>query len=244
MYLKLGHINIWPSRELVNETMPQDLKAKYPTTRVIIDCTEIRCEMPSSLLLNSELFSSYKHHTTLKALVGISPKGFLTFIGQLYTGSISDREIVERSGFLNLPFSNGDSVMADKGFTIEDILPLGVSLNTPPFLGMSDQMSAEDVIATQEIASLRIHVERAINKVKNFLIFEGVIPLSLFGVVNQMWCVPCFATCRIPLLVFKLISSSHIVTSRQVIGLYSYKMIISNPVKKYNIVPRYCTKLA
>ena len=73
LYLKLGHINIWPSRELVNETMPEDFKAKYPTTRVIIDCTEVRCEMPSSLLLNSELFSSYKHHTTLKALVGISP---------------------------------------------------------------------------------------------------------------------------------------------------------------------------
>lgn len=53
---------------------------------------------------------------------------------------------------------------------------------------MSDQMSAEDVIATQEIASLRIHVERAINKVKNFLIFDGVIPLSQFGVINQMWC--------------------------------------------------------
>ena len=168
LYLKLGHINIWPSRELVNETMPEDFKAKYPTTRVIIDCTEVRCEMPSSLLLNSELFSSYKHHTTLKALVGISPKGFFTFIGQLYTGSISDRKIVERSGFLNLPFSKGDTVMADKGFTIDDILPLGVSLNIPPFLGMSVQMSAEDVITTQEIASLRIHVERATNKVKNF----------------------------------------------------------------------------
>ncbi|KAK2549093.1 hypothetical protein P5673_030462 [Acropora cervicornis] len=189
MYLKLGHINIWPSRELTNATMPEDFKAKYPTTRVIIDCTEVRCEMPSSLLLNSELFNSYKHHTTLKALVGISPKGFFTFIGQLYTGSISDREIVEKSGFLNLPFPNGDSVMADKGFTIEDILPLGVSLNIPPFLGMSDQMSAEDVIATQEIASLRIHVERAINKVKNFRIFDGVIPLRLFGIVNQMWSV-------------------------------------------------------
>ena len=167
--------------------MPEDFKAKYPSTRVIIDCTEVRCEMPSSLLLNSELFSSYKHHTTLKALVGISPKGFFTFIGQLYTGSVSDREIVERSGFLNLLFSKGDTVMADRGFTIDDILPLGVSLNIPPFLGMSDQMSAEDVIATQEIASLRIHVERAINKVKNFHIFDGVIPLSYFGVVNQMW---------------------------------------------------------
>ena len=79
--------------------------------------------------------------------------------------------------------------MADKGFTIDDILPLGVTLNIPPFLGMSDQMSAEDVIATQEIASLRIHVERAINKVKNFHIFDGVIPLTHFGEVNQMWCV-------------------------------------------------------
>jgi len=90
LYLKLGHINIWPSRELVDETMPQDFKAKYPSTRVIIDCVEVCCEIPSSLLLNSELFSLCKHHTTLKALVGISPKGFFTFIGQLYTGSISD----------------------------------------------------------------------------------------------------------------------------------------------------------
>ena len=37
MYLKLGHINIWPSRKLVNETMPRDFKEKHPTTRVIID---------------------------------------------------------------------------------------------------------------------------------------------------------------------------------------------------------------
>ena len=48
---------------------------------------------------------------------------------------------------------------------------------------MSDQMSAEDVVATQEIASLHIHVERAINKVNNFLIFDGVIPLTQFWVI-------------------------------------------------------------
>ena len=85
--------------------------------------------------------------------------------------------------------------MADKGFTIEDIFPLGISLNTPLFLGMLDQMSAEDVVQTQDIASLRIHVERATNKVKNFSIFEGVIPLSQFGIVNQMWCV-CAILCN------------------------------------------------
>ena len=86
----------------------------------------------------------------------------------MYTASISDREMVDRSGFLNLPFSTWDSIMAGKGFTIKDILPLGISLDIPPFLGMSDQMSPEDVIKTQHTASLRIQVERAIKKVKNF----------------------------------------------------------------------------
>ena len=42
--------------------------------------------------------------------------------------------------------------MADKGFTIEDLLPLGVTLNIPPFLGSNSQMTA-DVIKTEEIAS-------------------------------------------------------------------------------------------
>ena len=45
--------------------------------------------------------------------------------------------------------------MADKGFTIEDLLPLGVSLNIPPFLGQAQQMSPEDVVKTQVIAALR-----------------------------------------------------------------------------------------
>ena len=85
--------------------------------------------------------------------------------------------------------------MAAKGVTFEDILPLGVSFNISPFLGRYDQMPAEDVIATQEIASLRIYVETAVNKGKNFQIFDRVIPLSLFRVVNQMWSV-CAMLCN------------------------------------------------
>ena len=196
MYLRSGQLNIWPSRKVVNDNMPQDFKGKYPNTRAIIDCTEIKCQMPSSLLLNSELFSSSKNHTTLKGLIAISPAGHISFISQLYTGSISDREITERSGFLDFSLEANDSVMADKGFTIQDLLPVGVSLNIPPFLGSSAQMPAEDVVKTQEIASLRIHVERAINKIKNFHIWDGVVPLSLFGTVNQMWTV-CAHLCNV-----------------------------------------------
>lgn len=191
----MGEINIWPTREAVDMSMPEAFKAKYKTTRVIIDCTEVKCQMPSSLHLNGELFSSYKHHTTLKGLVGISPGGAITFISQLYSGCISDREIVIRSGFLDLPFQDKDAVMADKGFTIEDLLPLGIQLNLPPFLGGATQMSAEDVVQTQEIASLRIYIERAINKIKNFHIWDKVIPLHQFGLVNQMWAI-CAILCN------------------------------------------------
>ena len=138
--------------------MPEDLRKAYPRQYM-------KCPMTSSLLLNRELFSTYKNHTTL---VGISPSGAITFLSQLYTGSMSDREIVERSEILDLPFNEGDSVMADEGFSISDILPLGVSLNIQSFLGTSTQMPLEDVVRTQEIARLRIHVERAISEIENF----------------------------------------------------------------------------
>lgn len=85
--------------------------------------------------------------------------------------------------------------MADREFTIQDLLPLGVSLNVPPFLGSSSLMQAEDFIKTQEIASWRIHVERAISKIKNFHICDGVIPLHQLGIVNQMWSV-CAILCN------------------------------------------------
>ena len=196
MYLRFGTINIWPTRDEIDKTMPEDFKAKYPNTRVILHCTELKCQMPSSLLLNSRLFSSHKNHTTVKGLVGIAPSGAITFLSQLYSGCISDREIVERSGILDLPYDDGDGVMADKGFTINDLLPLGVSLNIPPFLGHYDQMPPEDVIKTQVIAALRIHVERAINKIKIFHIWDRVTPLSLFPILNQIWTV-CGFLCNV-----------------------------------------------
>ena len=115
--------------------MPREFKKHYPTTRVILDCTEIFAETPSSLLLQSQVYSSYKSNTTLKSLIGISPHGAITFVSSLYTGAISDKEITRCSGILDLVEAR-DSVMADKGFHIEDLLrEKNVSLNLPPFFG-------------------------------------------------------------------------------------------------------------
>ena len=72
-------------------------------------------------------------------------------------------------------------------------MPLGVSLNLPPFLGASSQKAVEDVVKTQEIASSWINVEPASNKIKNFHIWDRVVPLvHQMGIVNQMWAVCAF----------------------------------------------------
>ena len=81
--------------------------------------------------------------------------------------------------------------MPDEGFTIEDMLPLGIKLNIPAFLASLGQMSPKDVVKTLTVTSLRVHVERAINKAKDFHIGDNVFALNLFGVVNQMWTVCC-----------------------------------------------------
>jgi len=77
----------WPSRADIDAHMPAQFKEFYPSTDVIIDCTEVFTEVPSSMSIQSLTYFSYKHHNTLKGLVGISPTGAITFTSHLYAGS-------------------------------------------------------------------------------------------------------------------------------------------------------------
>jgi hypothetical protein len=90
------------------------------------------------------------------------------FISPLYGGRASDNFITKNCGFLEylLP---GDEVMADRGFTIaEDLCARRVKLNIPAFLKGRTQLSEEETIDSRRIASDRIHVERAIMRVKSY----------------------------------------------------------------------------
>ena len=59
------------------------------------------------------------------------------------------------SGLLE-KLDEGDEIMADKGFLIQDLLaPLAIRLNVPPLLKSDCQMASKDVILTKKIAQLR-----------------------------------------------------------------------------------------
>ncbi|XP_060569442.1 uncharacterized protein LOC132727870 [Ruditapes philippinarum] len=191
LYFILADIPIWLSRNTIQTLMPEEFKALYPRTRVVIDCTELRTQTPSSLVLNSQAFSNYKGTTTVKCLLGIAPHGSVTFVSTLFTGSMSDVEITKLSGLLEL-IEPGDDIMADKGFTLKKVLQeKGATLNIPDFLSNKRQFSVSEVENTEQIAGLRIHIERMNRRIKENHLFDTPIPLSLIGSINQLWTVAC-----------------------------------------------------
>ncbi|KAI8514530.1 hypothetical protein Bbelb_071210 [Branchiostoma belcheri] len=201
LYYELPMLFPFPSQSAVRANMPFEF-SKYPTTRIIIDCTEIFIEVPSAMLAQSQTWSNYKHHNTWKALLGISPNGMITFVSKLWSGRVSDKAITRDSGVLDL-LEPGDNVMADRGFEITDILPPGVSLNIPPFKGERDALSPSEVQETMDIACVRIHVERGIGRVKNYHILDGVMPITLTQHADQVFTVCAYLSNFSPPLVGK-----------------------------------------
>ena len=82
--------------------------------------------------------------------------------------------------------------MADRGFDIESDLPIGVQLNIPPFLNGKPQLDLKDELKTRRIASVRVHVERAIARIKNYRILQTNFQLSMAPDLNKIWIICCY----------------------------------------------------
>lgn len=71
LYLQFKQMKLWPPKALISANMPAVFKDKYPSTRVIIDATEIFVDQPCVPELQQLTFSSYKNHNTFKGLIRI-----------------------------------------------------------------------------------------------------------------------------------------------------------------------------
>ena len=166
-------IDIWPSKKLVDFFCPTDFKEKFPNTRVILDGTEIPINRPSNPSAQRATFSTYKHRNTVKVLVGATPGGLVSYVSEAYGGSVSDRQMIERSNLLEI-VEPGDVVMADKGFNVQDLFALkDVTVNTPTFFQKKNRMTPDTVAKDKKISSKRVHIERIIGCAKIFKILKG-----------------------------------------------------------------------
>mgnify|MGYP001798006644 CR=1 FL=1 len=177
LYQRLKPLIIWPDRESLRKTLPMDFRKHCPNCVVIIDCFEIFLDRPSNPLARAQTFSSYKHHNTVKYLIGISPQGTVTFISEGWGGRVSDKHLTENSGLLDhlIP---GDVILADRGFDIQESVGLFCStIKIPAFTRGKKQLSGIEVEQTRRIANVRIHVERVIGNIrKKYSILAGTQP--------------------------------------------------------------------
>lgn len=190
MYLELSELNIWPSKKTIDDFFPVNFQKAFPKTRVILDATEIPIEKPSNVNAQRMTFSSYKNRNTLKTMVGVSPRGQVTYLSDCYGGGTSDRQIIERSSLVKdgkLLFEKGDSIMADRGIMVQDLFSaIDVQVNNPTTMKGKNQLPAATVVNDRNIASKRIHVERVIGHAKTYKILTTPLCYEKAGLSERI----------------------------------------------------------
>ncbi|XP_067127736.1 uncharacterized protein [Centruroides vittatus] len=187
----LGAAIVWPSKEEIMKNLPLCFQ-KYSKVRVILDCTEVLVEKPKCISCRILTYSHYYGKHTVKVLVGIAPSGLITYLSKAYGGRASDKAIFEESNLLNLLDPYADQVMTDKGFHIEDACSArAIGLVRPPFVRKQNQLSKHDALETAEIAKARVHVERAIQRMKLFAILKQKLDWTLLPHIDKILTIIC-----------------------------------------------------
>ena len=131
------------------------------------------------MLARSQTYAHYKSHNTFKFLLAISPTGAVTLVSKCWGGRESDKHLTTNSGFLQ-HLQHGDLVLADRSFDIADELAMcGASLAIPPYTRGKSRLSQGEVETSRSLSRVRIHVERAIGRMKVYRILQSTLSISL-----------------------------------------------------------------
>ena len=119
-------------------------------------------------------------------MVANAPNGSISILSKAWGGRTTDVHITRESGFLNL-VDPGDVILADRGFVIkEDLLLRHATLHIPPPSKGKEQQTPQAVAKTKQIANARIHVERAIGRMKWFGILQETLPVTLVPLIDDI----------------------------------------------------------
>ena len=73
---------LFPGRDAYQHLKPKVLKY-FKNIPCSVDCTKFFCEVPWNYAQQGDVYSAYKHHTTMKYLNPVNPNGAACFISDL-----------------------------------------------------------------------------------------------------------------------------------------------------------------
>ncbi|XP_035447531.2 uncharacterized protein LOC118274205 [Spodoptera frugiperda] len=160
-------------RDIIKRTLPMAFRHKYYNVSCIIDCLEIEIQKPSKAINQALTWSEYKKTNTIKYLISCTPNGLVNYISPGFGGRTTDTCVVESCDFVK-SLKSGMVVMADRGFKhVEQYLKKSnITLVRPPSVETGVKMSKSQAKLTKQIASLRIHVERVIRRLREFYMLK------------------------------------------------------------------------
>ncbi|XP_039434790.1 uncharacterized protein LOC120416937 isoform X2 [Culex pipiens pallens] len=183
MYMQLKGLVKWPSPDLIASNTPAKFHKLYNAPiAVILDCFEVFTEKPGVKDAIVKMYSTYKHHHTVKELIGITSFGSISFISKPYSGRTSDKYLTETCGFLE-NLHKDDIVLADRGFTIRKaVQDKGAILKVPDSSSKKKQLSSTAIERTRALASIRNEVERSIGSLRQKSgILSTRLPITLLN---------------------------------------------------------------
>jgi len=163
----LSTLILWPDKKIIRRRLPIYFSARYFNVQSIIDCFEI--EKPGDPVNQTLSWSNYKKANTLKYFISATPDGYINFVSGGFGGRTSDAKITEMCGYLDV-LPDGCSVMADRGFKgIAAMLEKKkCTLVRPPSVSANEKCTKQEVKLSKRIASLRIHIERTIRRIREY----------------------------------------------------------------------------
>lgn len=181
-------------KDIIKMTLPMAFRHKYHMVSCIIDCLEIEIQKPSKAVNQAMTWSEYKKANTIKYLISCTPNGLVNYVSPGFGGRTTDTCLVESCDFIK-SLKSGMCIMADRGFKhIEQYLKKsGITLVRPPSVEKGAKMSKSEAKETKQIASLRIHIERVIRRVREFYMLRphACLNFNLVKIMDDIIIIAC-----------------------------------------------------
>lgn len=173
MACRLKFLICWPSRKPASNTYDEFTIDQVKTT-VLIDCLEFCIDEPLTASAKTQTWSDSKNCYTIKVLLGVAHCGLITFVSQCWGGSISNKELILRSGLLG-EIEAGDLVIANREFCIGDDLHM---------LGVRFEIHSSESFAARRQDSDAV-MKQAFEKLKSYKILSEALPLSILSCIDD-----------------------------------------------------------